>query len=176
MRSTAAHVTISIQGQLYRYSYCQISVTIHRRIDVSNTALIFTHMRGYSTTKHAATQLTPQFKVRIIPFCPSEMPGFEIWTIVTSRLGLGIVNFFSISIPWVRYRFLNDSFFDTNFMKSVLTRLHYLKKLVFFFSACWHLYRLKDSSPEPLHKGTKYIQHNKSVQIILIKLIVFSLH
>ncbi len=93
-------------------------------------------------------------------------------------LGLGIVQKFSIPIPWVRYRFLNDTFFDTNFMKSVLTRLHYLKKLCFyFFSACWHLYRLKDSSPEPLHKGTKYIHHNKSVQIIFNKVqIVFSLH
>ncbi len=37
------------------------------------------------------------------------------------RLGLGIVQTFSISIPipWVRYRFLNDTFFDSNFMKSV---------------------------------------------------------
>ncbi len=34
--------TISIQDQLYRYSYHQISVTIHRRIDVSNTALVNT--------------------------------------------------------------------------------------------------------------------------------------
>ncbi len=41
-------------------------------------------------------------------------------------LGLGIVQKFSILIPWVRYRFPNDTFFDTNFMKSVLTRLHYL--------------------------------------------------
>ncbi len=31
--------TILIQGQLYQYSYRQISVTIHHRIDASNTAL-----------------------------------------------------------------------------------------------------------------------------------------
>ncbi len=40
----AAHwctrATISIQGELYRYWYRQISVTIHRRIDISNTALV----------------------------------------------------------------------------------------------------------------------------------------
>ncbi len=36
------HAKISIQGQLYRYSYHQISVMIHRHIDVSNTALLVT--------------------------------------------------------------------------------------------------------------------------------------
>ncbi len=36
--------TILIQGQLYRYSYRQISVTIHRRIDISNTALLLTQV------------------------------------------------------------------------------------------------------------------------------------
>ncbi len=35
-----ARATISIQGLLYRYSNRQISVTIQRRIDVSNTALV----------------------------------------------------------------------------------------------------------------------------------------
>ncbi len=55
-------------------------------------------------------------------------------------------------------------FFQYQFYKSILTRLHYLKNVGFIFSACWHLYRLKASSPEPLHKGTNYIQHNKSVQ------------
>ncbi len=43
-----------------------------------------------------------------------------------------------------------------------------LKNVGFIFSACWHLYRLKASSPDPLHKGTKYIQHNKSEQIVLL--------
>ncbi len=95
----------------------------------------------------------------------------------TSLLGLWMVAIrvgyrskISIPIPWVRYRFLNDTFFNTNFMKSVLTRYTLSQKIFYFFSACWHLYRLKASSPELLHKGTKYIQHNKSVQIILIKL------
>ncbi len=46
------HATISIQGQLYRYSYRQISVTIHRRIDISNTALgtsAVYHQQRYDT-------------------------------------------------------------------------------------------------------------------------------
>ncbi len=84
-------------------------------------------------------------------------------------IGLGIVQTFSIPIPWVRYQFLNDTFFDTNFIKSILIKLHYLKNVAFIFSVCWHLYRLNASSPDPLHKGTKYIQHNKTVQIVLIK-------
>ncbi len=61
-------------------------------------------------------------------------------------------------------------------MKSVLTRLHYLKNVAFIFSACFiHLYRLKASSPNVLHKGTKYIQHNKSVQIVLVTVSVDAL-
>ncbi len=83
-----------------------------------------------------------------------------------TKIGLDTFKFF-------RYTYLEFDtcswtilFFDTNFMKLVLTRLHYLKNVGFIFSACWHLYRLKASSPEPLHKGTKNIQHNKSVQII----------
>ncbi len=41
MVQCCTRATILIQGQLYRYSYRQISVTIHRHIDVSNTALVF---------------------------------------------------------------------------------------------------------------------------------------
>ncbi len=67
-------------------------------------------------------------------------------------LGLGIVHKFSVPIPWVRYRFLNHTFFDNNFMKSVVTRLHSLKNFGFIFSACWHLYRLKASSPAQRNK------------------------
>ncbi len=69
------------------------------------------------------------------------------------------------SIPVPERYFFRYQFNEISFNKITLSQ----KTLFLFFSACWHLYRLKDSSPEPLHKGTKYIQHNKSVQIILIK-------
>ncbi len=101
--------------------------------------------------------------------CPTIVFSWLISTwFCLSWIGLGIVQRFSIPIHWVRYLFLSDTFFNTNFIKSVLTRLHYLKNVGLICSACWHLYRLKVSSPEPPHKGTKYIQH-KSVQIVLIK-------
>ncbi len=70
------------------------------------------------------------------------------------------------SIPVPERYFFQYQFYEISFNKITLSQ----KTLFVFCSACWHLYRLKDSSPEPLHKGTKYIQHNKSVQIILIKL------
>ncbi len=99
--------------------------------------------------------------------CKEKMPNNSVWWIST-WIGLGIVKKIPIPIHWVRYLFLSDTFFNTNFMKSVLTRLYYLKNFGLICSACWHLYRLKASSPEPPHKGTQYIQ-NKSVQIVLIK-------
>ncbi len=70
------------------------------------------------------------------------------------------------SIPVPERYFFRYQFYEISLNKITLSQ----KILVSFFSACWHLYSLKDSSPEPLHKGTKYIQNNKSVQIILIKL------
>ncbi len=58
-----------------------------------------------------------------------------------------------IPIPWVRYRFLNDTFFNTNFMKSVLTRLHYLKKHCLYFVQLVDIYT--DSKTHLLSHCTK---------------------
>ncbi len=68
-------------------------------------------------------------------------------------VGLGIVQKFSIPIPWVRYRFLNDTFFDTNFMKSVLTRLHLSQKTLFLFFQLVDIYT--DSKTHLLSHCTK---------------------
>lgn len=56
----------------------------------------------------------------------------------------------SIPIPCLRYRFLNNTFFDTNFMKSILVRFHYIlpkKNLWFYFFSLlsFFFYRLKHS-------------------------------
>ncbi len=48
--------TISIHGQLYRYSYHETSVTIHRCIDVSNKALIHTTSGDILTRWSQSTQ------------------------------------------------------------------------------------------------------------------------
>ncbi len=88
-----------------------------------------------------------------------------------TRAGYLSKKFDTDTIPWLRYRFLNDTFFryqfyEINFNKITLSPKK--KTLVLLFQL---LDVYTDSmSPEPLHKGTKYIQHNKSEQIILIKL------
>ncbi len=69
------------------------------------------------------------------------------------------------SIPVPEWYFFRYQFYEISFNKITLSQ-----KIWFYFFQFVDIYTDSDSSPEPLHKGTKYIQHNKSVQIILIKL------
>ena len=66
----------------------------------------------------------------------------------------------TIPIPWFQYQLLNNTFFDTIFIKSVLTKdytTHYGKNILFNFSAPWHFYRLKavsyHSKYEPIYQS-----------------------
>ncbi len=94
-------------------------------------------------------------------------------------IGLGIVQNIlkSIMIPWLRYRFLNNTFSDTNFMKLILTRLHNLqkKKNCFYFFSFLTFIQIQRLLSH-CTKEQNIIQHNKSVLIILIKLKSFSVY
>ncbi len=105
------------------------------------------------------------FRVRTRNYCAHEkLSRAHEKRFACSRVGLGIVQKFSISIPipipWVRYRFLNDTFSDTNFMKSVLTRLHYLKKLWVYFFQLVDIYT--DSKTHLLSHCTKELNTGAS--------------
>ncbi len=80
LKLRAAHwctrATISIQGQLYRYWYRQISATIHRRIDISNTALVLTLLINWSTLvkEHYQPAGTSSSTPTQMPFAKSVGP------------------------------------------------------------------------------------------------------
>ncbi len=95
-------------------------------------------------------------------------PGSCLGLVIVQKFWYDTDTLSSIPVP-ERYFFWYQ-FYEINFNKIIS------KNFGFIFSACWHLYRLEASSPEPLHKGAKYIQHNKSVQIVNKVQIVFSLH
>ncbi len=77
------------------------------------------------------------------------------------------------SIPVPKRYFFQYKFYEINFNKITFSKKKIKKTLVSFFQL---LDVYTDSkTPEPLHKGTKYIQHNKSANNFNKAQIVFSL-
>lgn len=87
-----------------------------------------------------------------------------------SRAGIVQKSSIPITIPLLPYWFLNDTFFDTNFVKPVLTQLQYTLAqvsigFIYLFMVYFVYFFILKDSPEPLRKRKAFNKHNKSVQI-----------